>query len=184
MPHFEVVSRFKDAGLELPARATHGAAAYDLCVAEDIVIKPYDFFSDKVRMSRETSDYYSFNEPFTLEQVADLNKELKSKVQLVSTGMRAIMAPDEYLEIVPRSSTPLKHWLIQANGVGVIDSDYSQSDNEGEIFFQFINLWPYAIQLKKGDRIGQAIFHKYLTTDDDGGGAAARNGGFGSTSEG
>jgi dUTP pyrophosphatase len=35
-----------------------------------------------------------------------------------------------------RSSSPLKYWIMLANGVGIIDADYyNNPDNEGEIFF-------------------------------------------------
>jgi dUTP pyrophosphatase len=88
-----------------------------------------------------------------------------------------------YLELSVRSSTPLKYWLILANGVGIIDSDYVDNENnEGEIFFQFINLSPFAIELKKGDIIGQGIIKPYLVTDDDSSTGGRRRGGFGSTS--
>jgi dUTP pyrophosphatase len=70
-----------------------------------------------------------------------------------------------------------------ANSVGVIDADYyNNPDNEGEIFFQIINLSPYPIVLKKGDIIGQGIFKEYLTTEDDVA-EGVRVGGFGSTSK-
>jgi hypothetical protein len=86
-----------------------------------------------------------------------------------------------YLELSVRSSCPLKHWLILANGVGIIDADYyNNPDNEGHIFFQIINLAPYDILLKKGDAIGQGIFKKYHLVDDDAV-TAERQGGFGST---
>ena len=42
----------------------------------------------------------------------------------------------------------------------IIDSDYyNNPNNEGEIFFQVINLSPYDIILQKGDTIGQGIIH-------------------------
>lgn len=64
----------------------------------------------------------------------------------------------------------------------IIDADYyNNKDNEGEIFFQIINLSPYAIQIKKGDKIGQGIFLPYYKTDDDAA-EGTREGGFGSTS--
>lgn len=64
----------------------------------------------------------------------------------------------------------------------IIDSDYADnSDNEGHIYFQIINLSPFDIQLKKGDIIGQGIIKKYLTTDDDTA-SGKRVGGLGSTS--
>ena len=91
------------------------------------------------------------------------------------------MDADEYLEISVRSSCPLKYWLILANGVGIIDSDYyNNPDNEGEIFFQIINLSPFPVYLQKGDSIGQGIIKKYIITENDSA-AGKRNGGFGST---
>ena len=66
----------------------------------------------------------------------------------------------------------------------IIDADYyNNPDNEGEIFFQMINLSPYDIQLHKGDIIGQGIIKPYLTTEDDNA-SGKRVGGFGSTSNG
>ena len=64
----------------------------------------------------------------------------------------------------------------------IIDSDYADNpDNEGHIYFQFINLSPFSIKLQKGDLIGQGIIKSYLTTDDDCANGK-RVGGFGSTS--
>ena len=68
-----------------------------------------------------------------------------------------------------------------ANSVGIIDADYyNNPDNEGEIFFQLINLSPVKIELKRGDIIGQGIIKQYLTIEDDMA-AGERIGGFGST---
>ena len=67
------------------------------------------------------------------------------------------------------------------DGTGIIDADYyNNPNNEGEIFFQLINLAPFAIQLKRGDKIGQGIFSHYETTEDDIA-TGKREGGFGST---
>ena len=69
---------------------------------------------------------------------------------------------------------------LQGNKL-IIDADYyNNKDNEGEIFFQIINLSPYAIQIKKGDKIGQGIFLPYDKTDDDAA-EGQRKGGLGST---
>lgn len=63
----------------------------------------------------------------------------------------------------------------------IIDADYADNpDNEGEIFFQVINLSPVKIRLNKGDIIGQGIIKKYEITDDDAA-EGERKGGFGST---
>ena len=59
---------------------------------------------------------------------------------------------------------------------------FDNPENEGEIFFQLVNFSPIAIQLKRGDRIGQGIIKTYGLTDDDIP-EGNRNGGFGSTNE-
>ena len=68
-----------------------------------------------------------------------------------------------------------------ANSIGIIDADYyNNPDNEGEIFFQMINLSPFPIQLRKGDRIGQGILKTYELVENDNA-EGVRQGGFGST---
>lgn len=186
MVEFEKVSRFANVDLPLPKRATASSAGYDFVVAEDIVIPPLDFLQTKIRdhffNQSAGRDYFSFTKPISLDEMAAATKELKAKVTLVSTGMKCALNPGQYLEISVRSSTPLKHWLICGNGVGIIDRDYyNNPDNEGEIFFQLINLSPFAIQLKRGDKIGQGIIKTYGITDDDAA-EGERVGGFGSTS--
>lgn len=185
MVKFEKVAKFADIDLPLPTRATANSAGYDFVVAEDVVIPPYDFLKTKIQdKGFETDkDYYGFVNPMTLDEMAAMTKELKSKVTLVSTGMKCHLNPGQYLELSVRSSTPLKHWIICGNSVGIIDADYCDNpDNEGEIFFQLINLSPFAIQLKRGDKIGQGIIKTYGITDDDAA-SGERVGGFGSTSK-
>lgn len=184
---FEKVSRFADIDLPLPSRATSDSAGYDFVVAEDIVLPPYDHIVDKIRTeifdTKKPEDYYNFINPLTLDEVAETTKKLKAKIPLVSTGMKCKLEKGQYLEISARSSTPLKHWLIVGNAIGVIDADYyNNQDNEGEIFFQIINFLPFAIQLKRGDKIGQGIIKTYGVTDDDAA-SGERLGGFGSTSQ-
>lgn len=101
---------------------------------------------------------------------------------LVSTGVKAYMQEDECLQIYNRSSNP-KKGLIVANGVGLVDSDYfDNEDNEGLIFVPFINYSSVDVIIKKGDRIAQGVFSKFLKTDDDDlVEKNVRNGGFGST---
>lgn len=186
MVKFEKIKKYADVDLPLPTRATANSAGYDFVVAEDTVIPPIDFFIDKVRFNIpqdrfKGEDYYGFINPITLDEMAKLTKELKSKITLVSTGMKCYLEPNQYLELSVRSSTPLKHWLIMGNSVGIIDSDYCDNpDNEGEIFFQLINFSPFAIQLKRGDKIGQGIIKTYGVIDDDEA-SGKRVGGFGST---
>ena len=103
------------------------------------------------------------------------------KPTLIPTGLKAYMQSDEVLLIVPRSSGPKKQGISFPHNVGVIDSDYyNNSDNEGHIFVQCINLKDEDVVIKKGEAVAQAIFQKYLTVDDDNA-EGERTGGFGST---
>ena len=103
------------------------------------------------------------------------------KPVLVKTGLKAYMQFDEVLILANRSSNPGKKGLILANSIGVVDSDYyGNPDNDGHIMFAFFNFKDEDIEIKKGERIGQGMFQKYLVTDNDIAGAE-RTGGFGST---
>lgn len=187
--YFEKVSKYADSDFPLPTRGTSRSAGYDFYVAEDIVIPPLDYLLDKMRYGVpgdrfEMDDFYGFLDPFSLDEMAEITKATKAKPTLVSTGVKCHLDPDKYLEIMLRSSTPLKYWLIMANSEGIIDADYWNCEaNEGEIFLQLINLSPYAIKLKRGDRIAQGIIKSYGVTQDDTA-DGNRFGGMGSTSDG
>ena len=195
MAKFEVVSKYADAGLPLPVRATANSAGYDFVVAKDTVLKPYEDHNRELRLLHDVSLQQVLSnlfesakgttaaQPLTLADVANLTGKHKNRPTLVSTGMKCKLDPGTYLELSVRSSTPLKHWIVLANGVGIIDADYyNNPDNEGEIFLQLINLSPYDILLKKGEKIGQGIIKQYLITEDDAA-TGDRLGGFGSTSK-
>lgn len=172
---FEVVSKYADAGINLPVRKTAKSAGYDFEVAEDIVIPSYH------KLIYDLADYANTSGVRSLEEISAITKQTKAKPTLVPTGIKCEIPDGFYLELSPRSSCPLKHWLILANSVGIIDADYyNNPDNEGHIYFQFINLSPFDIQLHKGDAIGQGILKKYYVTDDDAA-DGFRAGGFGST---
>lgn len=195
MAKFEVVSKYADAGLPLPVRATANSAGYDFVVAKDTVLKPYEDHDRELRLLHdvslqqvlsnlfESAKGTTVTQPLTLADIANLTGKHKNRPTLISTGMKCKLDPGTYLELSVRSSTPLKHWIVLANGVGIIDADYyNNPDNEGEIFLQLINLSPYNILLKKGEKIGQGIIKQYLTTEDDAA-TGDRLGGFGSTSK-
>ena len=179
---FEVISKYTDAGLSLPVRKTKASAGYDFQVAEDTLIPSYFKLVDKIMNATHETCHTAGS--FTLSEMAQLTKDFRAKPTLVPTGIKCEVPEDMYLELSVRSSCPLKHWLILANGVGIIDADYyNNPDNEGHIFFQIINLSPFDILLKKGDAIGQGILKKYFITDDDVA-QGERTGGFGSTDSG
>ena len=191
--YFEKVSRFENEDLKMPERKTALSAGYDMYVAEDTIIPPYDelfteMLADSVDESNDKlidailSGNSAFDmEPKTLDEIAVITKKLKAKPTLVSTGMKCKLDPGTYLALTVRSSCPLKHWIMLGNSVGIIDADYyNNPDNEGEIFFQVYNMSPFPIQLKKGDGIGQGIISPYFITEDDKA-SGKRVGGFGST---
>ena len=100
----------------------------------------------------------------------------------IPTGIRAAMREDYCLFIMPRSGLGSKYRFQLNNTVGVIDSDYYYSDNEGHIFVPMINdsREGKTVELKAGSAFAQAIFCRFgITEDDDATGS--RNGGFGST---
>ena len=176
MAKFEKVSRWADSDINMPVRKTAHSAGYDFEAVEDILIEPYQHLSNIIVNS-------SAYEPKTLSEISNITKLNMAKPTLVSTGMKCKLADNEYLELSIRSSSPLKYWLILANGVGIIDADYyNNSDNEGEIFFQIINLSPFPIIIQKGEIIGQGIIKEYKLTEDDCA-TGLREGGFGSTNE-
>lgn len=102
----------------------------------------------------------------------------------VPTGVRAKMPDDVVLLLMPRSSLGIRYRMQLTNTIGVIDSDYVDSDNEGHIMVMISNdgYEQKPLTLAAGERFVQGIFLPYLVTDDDAV-ATARTGGFGSTSK-
>lgn len=100
----------------------------------------------------------------------------------IPTGIRVKMDQDWVLKCYPRSGLGFKYRLQLNNTVGIIDSDYYGSDNEGHIFAKLTNdsREGKVVELEAGIGFMQGIFVEYgITIDDDADGI--RNGGFGST---
>lgn len=191
---FEKISQYiDDVNVIIPTRKTSQSAGYDFCAAEDTIIPSFTQLTNEnllksIELRKAQYDdfraYINSEIPMGLADVAAFTKEMKSKVTLVPTGIKCKLPEDHYLQLSVRSSLPLKHWLILANGVGVIDADYyNNPDNEGHIYFQIINLLPVPIIIKKGECFGQGIILPYCVAEDDTGNDNAREGGFGSTNE-
>ncbi len=102
----------------------------------------------------------------------------------IPTGIRCKMDEDWVLKIYPRSGLGFKFRLQLNNTVGIIDSDYYNSDNEGHIFIKLTNdsNEGKTVDVAQGTGFAQGIFLEYgITVDDDADGE--RNGGFGSTTK-
>ncbi len=100
----------------------------------------------------------------------------------IPTGIRAKMDEDWVLMIFPRSGLGFKYRLQLNNTVGIIDSDYYDSDNEGHIFIKITNdsNEGKTVDIAAGSGFAQGLFVPYGITVDDAA-DASRNGGFGST---
>ncbi len=102
----------------------------------------------------------------------------------IPTGICCEIDEGWVLKIYPRSGLGFKYRLQLNNTVGIIDSDYFYSDNEGHIFIKITNdsNENKTVEVKKGTGFAQGIFVEYgITVDDEATGI--RNGGFGSTTK-
>lgn len=168
---FEAIRAY-EGKINLPQRATKQAAGYDFEAAETLVL-PSIWKAGIAHVLRAALQGLGSN-----PSEAQL-KELKP--HLIPTGVKAYMQADEYLQLTNRSSNPLKHFLLMANGVGVIDADYYNNEaNEGHIYFQYLNFGLKDKVIEKGERIGQGIFLPFLKADGDET-TSERTGGFGSS---
>lgn len=100
----------------------------------------------------------------------------------IPTGIRVQMEEGWVLTCYPRSGLGFKYRMQLDNTVGVIDSDYFYSDNEGHIQAKITNNSQEGktVKIPAGTGFMQGIFLEYgITVDDEAG--DVRNGGLGST---
>lgn len=176
---------------QIPVYMTKYAAGADFFAAEDTVIPSLWKIVITSLASKASAKIGDFADAvmFALGYKTDKSRELVDIVPtLVHTGIKASMETDEVLELYNRSSNPKKLGLILANSVGVIDQDYYNNEsNDGEIMFAFYNLKLWDVTIKKGDRIGQGVFKKYLRPLSEADGLRVqetiRTGGIGSTNK-
>ena len=138
---------------------------------------PYEEYMDIKLPKRATtgSAGYDFFAPFSFELAP--GETIK-----FATGIRVILDVDKFLGIYPRSGLGFKYRVQLDNTVGIIDSDYSQSDNEGHIFIKLTNdsKSGKAVYIQKGEAVAQGIIQQYFLTENDNA-DGIRNGGMGST---
>ena len=117
---------------------------------------------------------------FDLSAAADLTVA-PGQIALVPTGIVIEVPSGYFLGIFARSSTPLKRGLLVANGVGIIDPDYSGPDDEVRI--QVLNITSSEVTVKRGDRLAQGIVlpAPRVTWDETTVLREETRGGFGST---
>ena len=103
------------------------------------------------------------------------------QIALIRTGLVIEVPTGYFLGIFARSSTPLKRGLLVANGVGVVDPDYSGPDDEIKI--QVLNFTQTDVRVRRGDRLAQGIVlpAQRVTWDEVDQIREATRGGFGAT---
>ena len=143
---------------------------------ENVIKEMYENIKLPKRATKGSAGY-DFYAPFDIE--------LKPGETIkIPTGVRAWMEEDYVLKLYPRSGLGFKYRLQLNNTVGIIDSDYYYSDNEGHIFAKITNdsNENKTVNIAKGTGFMQGIFIEYgITIDDDA--TEIRNGGFGSTTK-
>lgn len=109
---------------------------------------------------------------------------LPKRAVTIPTGIRVILEHDKFLAIYPRSGLGFKYRTQLFNTVGIIDSDYYYSDNEGHIWVKLYNgtINCEILKIKQGEAICQGIIQQFFKTVDDDV-TDVRNGGFGSTTQ-
>lgn len=143
-------------------------------LSDEFIAQMYDELQLPERATTGSAGY-DFHAPFWFSLSP-------SETILIPTGIRAIMPEDVVLKIYPRSGLGFKFREQLDNSVGIIDSDFALSDNEGHIMLKITNdsKTNKIMEVHRGKGFAQGIFQHYLVTDDDTA-IGIRNGGFGST---
>lgn len=112
---------------------------------------------------QQLSDYYDLLNPPTRATKGSAGYDFESPISFelkpgetikIPTGIRALIDENWVLKIYSRSSLGFKYRLWLDNLTGIIDSDYSNSDNEGHIFIKMTNnsLEDKIVRINRGDK--------------------------------
>ena len=116
---------------------------------------------------------------FDLHSVEDYVLK-KGERKLIKTGLAFEIEPGFEVQIRPRSGLAFKHGITVLNTPGTIDADY-----RGEIMVLLINLGDEDFEIKKGERIAQAVIAPVVQAEfeevDELSVTKRGTGGFGST---
>ena len=162
---FEVCKGYEYKDIILPKRSTKNSVGYDIFACEDVIIP-----SIWKSVFKNLKSFCSKS-----------NEKAEILPTKILTGVKAYFLEDEVMIIANRSSGPSKLGLVMSNSIGIFECDYyNNPSNDGNIIFQYYNFFPYDITIKKGDKVGQAYFQKFLIADNDKA-TGERIGGIGST---
>lgn len=148
----------------------------EFSVSQEEAIAVYEAIQLPKRATKGSAGYDFFS---------PLSFELKpSQTVKIPTGIRVSIEDGWFLALFPRSGLGFKYRLQLNNTVGIIDSDYYGSDNEGHIFLKLTNDTNEnkSVSIKAQEGVAQGIFIPFGLTEDDCA-DTVRNGGFGSTTK-
>lgn len=138
---------------KIPTRGSDYAAGYDL-------------YAENVHFDDDSADYEL--------------QVLPGKTLKVGTGIAVELPKGTFGAIYARSGLGIKHGIVPANCVGIIDEDY-----RGEIVVALHNHSDKPFVFKFGDRIAQLVIQPYIAADinvvDELSDTDRGNCGFGST---
>jgi len=116
---------------------------------------------------------------FDLHSIEDYVLKVGER-KLINTGLAFETEPGYEVQIRPRSGLAFKYGITVLNSPGTIDSDY-----RGEIKVLLINLGSEDFEIKKGERIAQAVVAPAIQAEivevDELNDTKRGKGGFGST---
>lgn len=167
------IAKFEKVSFERYLQDWEGLFGYEI---REVIEERYQGIQLPKRATKGSAGYDFFApQHFSLEP---------GKTITIPTGIRVQMEDGWVLKCYPRSGLGFKFRLQLNNTVGIIDSDYYFSENEGHIFVKMTNDSNEAkiVNISTGTAFMQGIFVEYgITYDDDV--EEIRNGGFGSTSK-
>lgn len=146
----------------------------------ELTLKNIDLIYEHIKMPKRAtigSAGYDFYAPFDIELAP--GETIK-----VPTGIRCKIEEGWVLTLFPRSGLGFKFRLQLNNTVGIIDSDYYGSSNQGHIYIKLTNDTNEnrIVSIKEGEGMVQGIFLPFGICEDDNVNEV-RDGGFGSTTK-
>lgn len=172
----ERIAKFEKVSFEQFKKSVIDISEYEF--PEDVIKEFYDNIKLPERKTTGSAGY-DFHAPFDIIITSRDNESA-----LIPTGIRVKISEGWVLQCYPRSGLGFRHRIQLDNTVGIIDSDYYNSDNEGHIFAKLTNdsRGIDSVYIKAGEGFMQGVFVPFgITEDDEADGI--RNGGFGSTNK-